>query len=49
MPKVIAWKSKVTGLEGQGTREFELWDDINQVISQLNNEFPEIEHYVKVI
>ncbi len=49
MPKVIAWRSKVTGFEGQGTYEFKTVEDINLEISRLNTKFPEIEHYVKVL
>ena len=42
---VIHWKSRSNGRIGTGTRRFPL-DEAEQLASELNTDFPDIEHLV---
>lgn len=42
---VIQWKSKINGRAGRGTKQFTL-DEAEQLVSELNREYPQIEHEV---
>ncbi len=45
MKYVIRWKSKVNGRAGRGSKEFSQ-EQAEQLASELNAEYPDIEHEV---
>lgn len=49
MGYIIAWKSKITGYEGQGTYQFESLDVIMEECSKMNKKYPEIDHFYKEV
>jgi len=42
---IIRWKSKVNGRAGRGTKAF-TYEEAERLASQLNEEYPDIEHDV---
>lgn len=48
MKYVIAWRSKITGYEGQGTYQFD-YDECLKQCKIANRGWPEIDHYPKAV
>jgi hypothetical protein len=45
MKYVIRWKSKVNGRAGKGSKNFDR-EEAERLVSELNTEYPDIEHEV---
>ena len=43
---IIHWKSKITGVEGQGTDSFP-WELVSQWVEKMNLEYTDIIHWME--
>tara|TARA_Y100000389_G_scaffold172975_1_gene181829 strand:+ start:602 stop:784 length:183 start_codon:yes stop_codon:yes gene_type:complete len=45
----IFWKNTETGCEGNGTHAFDELSDVLEWVKYLNDKYPDIYHYYKVV